>query len=67
MLFRYGAETFLLQDLQEIFKMAELSTAGITGDLRETLMLSGTSEEHYFCPILLSHPTLAQGNLKIKV
>ncbi len=66
MLFRYGAETFLLQDLQEIFKMAELSTVVDTEDLRETLILRGTNEEHYFCPILLSHLTLARGNQKIK-
>src|ERR1035438_5972193 len=56
------AETLLLQNLQKVSEMTELSVVVHTGALRETLNLRGTDEGHDICPILLLHLTLAQGN-----
>ena len=59
---RCRAETLLQQNLKQIFEMTELSEVVHTEALRETLILRGTNEGHYICPILRLHLTLAQGN-----
>src|ERR1035437_4667472 len=59
---RSGAETLLHQDLKQIFEMTKLSEVVHTEALRETLILRGTNEGQYICPILQLHLSLAQGN-----
>ncbi len=47
--------------------MTELSEVVHAEALRETLILRGTNEGHYICPILQLHLTLAQGNQRNKM
>ena len=66
-MFRSRAETFFQQNLEQIFKMTELSEVVHVEALRVMLNLKGTNAGHYICPILELNLTLAQGNQKTKM